>query len=343
MVERGRLHGREDINARVQKLLAEYKVGKYYKFETRDDGFDFKVDETTMAVDAAHIAKDNSVLADKQLARWKQHMKTIARRMEQLRQRIEHGQLHGKATIGVRVGKVLNKYKVGKHFKLDIRDDAFSFEIDKKKVEAEAALDGIYVIRTSLSAQQMNTEDTVRSYKLLTQVERAFRSFKTMDLKVRPISHRLENRVRAHIFLCMLAYYVEWHMLEAWRPVLFSDEDQNAKASRDPVAPAKRSQAALRKVRSKKLEDGSPAYSFRTLLRHLASIVRNSCRRKGPDYGLSVARGTRSHDRHTRGPTVATSPQSGFFLTSQVGESRARETARYQAGCFGDPPDEATM
>ena len=222
MVERGRLHGREDINARVQKLLAEYKVGKYYKFETRDDGFDFKVDETTMAVDAAHIAKDNSVLADKQLARWKQHMKTIARRMEQLRQRIEHGQLHGKATIGVRVGKVLNKYKVGKHFKLDIRDDAFSFEIDKKKVEAEAALDGIYVIRTSLSAQQMNTEDTVRSYKLLTQVERAFRSFKTMDLKVRPISHRLENRVRAHIFLCMLAYYVEWHMLEAWRPVLFS-------------------------------------------------------------------------------------------------------------------------
>ena len=281
MVERGRLHGREDINARVQKLLAEYKVGKYYKFETRDDGFDFKVDETMMASDAAHIAKGNSVLADKQLARWKQHMKTIARRMEQLRQRIEHGQLHGKATIGVRVGKVLNKYKVGKHFKLDIRDDAFSFEIDKKKVEAEAALDGIYVIRTSLSAQQMNTEDTVRSYKLLTQVERAFRSFKTMDLKVRPIRHRLENRVRAHIFLCMLAYYVEWHMLEAWRPLLFSDEDQNAKASRDPVAPAKRSQAALRKVRSKKLEDGSPAYSFRTLLRHLASIVRNSCRRKG--------------------------------------------------------------
>ena len=102
---------REDINARVQKLLAEYKVGKYYKFETRDDGFDFKVDEMTMAVDAAHIAKDNSVLADKQLARWKQHMKTIARRMEQLRQRIEHGQLHGKATIGVRVGKVLNKTK----------------------------------------------------------------------------------------------------------------------------------------------------------------------------------------------------------------------------------------
>ncbi len=127
----------------------------------------------------------------------------------------------------------------------------------------------------------MNTEDTVRSYKLLTQIERAFRSFKTMDLKVRPIHHRLENRVRAHFFLCMLAYYVEWHMIEAWRPLLFCDEDQDAKASRDPVAPAKRSDAALRKVRSRKLEDGSRVHSFRTLLSHLASIVRNSCRRKG--------------------------------------------------------------
>jgi transposase len=281
MVKRGRLHGRENIDARVQKLLAEYKVGKYYKFETRNDGFDFKIDETTMALDAARIAKGNREFADKQLARWKQHMETIARRLEQLRQRIEHGQLHGKANIGVRVGKVLNKYKVGKHFKLDIRDDAFSFEIDETKIEAEAALDGIYVIRTSLGEQQMNTEDTVRSYKLLTQVERAFRSFKTMDLKVRPIHHRLENRVRAHFFLCMLAYYVEWHMIGAWRPLLFCDEDQDAKASRDPVAPAKRSKAALRKVHSKKLDDGSLVHSFRTLLRHLASIVRNSCRRKG--------------------------------------------------------------
>jgi len=281
MVQRGRLHGRENIDARVQKLLAEYKVGKYYEFETRDDGFDFKVDETAMDFDAARIAKGDRELADKQLARWKQHMETIARRLEQLRQRIEHGQLHGKATIGVRVGKVLNKYKVGKHFKLDIRDDAFSFEIDKTKVEAEAAADGIYVIRTSLGEQQMNTEDAVRSYKLLTQVERAFRSFKTMDLKVRPIRHRLENRVRAHIFLCMLAYYVQWHMMEAWRPLLFCDEDQLAKASRDPVAPAKRSKAALRKVHSKKMDDGSSVHSFKTLLSHLAGIVRNSCRRKG--------------------------------------------------------------
>ena len=166
----------------------------------------------------------------------------------------------------MRVGRVLNKYKVGKHFKRDIRDDSFSFEIDDTKVTAEAALDGIYVIRTSLAEQRMKTDDTVRSYKLLTQVERAFRSFKSMDLKVRPIRHRRENRVRAHVFLCMLAYYVLWHMMEAWRPLLFSDEDQQAKARRDPVAPAKRSEAALRKIQTKKLDDGSRASSFRTLL-----------------------------------------------------------------------------
>ena len=151
------------------------------------------------------------------------------------------GQLHGKDKIGVRVGKVLNKYKVGKHFTLDIRDNSFSFEIDDTKVTAEAALDGFYVIRTSLAEQRMKTDDLVRSYKLLTQVERAFRSFKNIDLKVRPIRHRRENRVRAHIFLCMLSYYVLWHMMEAWRPLLFADEDQQAKAKRDPVAPAKRS------------------------------------------------------------------------------------------------------
>ena len=145
--------------------------------------------------------------------------------------------MHGKDKIGVRVGKVLNKYKVGKHFTLDIRDNSFSFEIDDTKVTAEAALDGFYVIRTSLAEQRMKTDDLVRSYKLLTQVERAFRSFKNIDLKVRPIRHRRENRVRAHIFLCMLSYYVLWHMMEAWRPLLFADEDQQAKAKRDPVAP----------------------------------------------------------------------------------------------------------
>ncbi len=281
MVGRGRLQGTENIRAAVEKLLNNYKVGSYYRLDIRDDGFDFELDETTMAADASRIANGNSELANKRLQRWKRHMETIAKRLERIRQRIGRGQLYGKGEIGVRVGRVLNKYKVGKHFKLNIRDDSFSFEIDDTKVAAEAAVDGIYVIRTSLAKQRMNTDDTVRSYKLLTQVERAFRSFKSMDLKVRPIRHRRENRVRAHIFLCMLAYYVQWHMMEAWRPLLFSDEDQQAKATRDPVAPAKRSEAALRKIQTKKLDDGSRACSFRTLLCLLSSIVRNKCRRPG--------------------------------------------------------------
>ena len=124
----------------------------------------------------------------------------------------------------------------------------------------------------------MSSGDAVRNYKALSSVERAFRSLKTVDLKVRPIHHHLETRVRAHIFLCMLAYYVEWHMREAWRELMFADEDQAAKATRDPVAPARRSAAAEEKAISKQLDDGTPVHSFRTLLEELSTIVRNTCR-----------------------------------------------------------------
>jgi len=186
--------------------------------------------------------------------------------------------LYGKDKIGVRIGKVINKYKVGKHFKLCISDNDFTFKIKGDKVEAEAALDGIYVIRTSLDENRMDAAETVRGYKQLSVVERAFRSFKTVDLMVRPIRHRLEDRVRAHIFLCMLAYYVQWHMIEAWRPLIYADEDQHAKTHRDPVAHAKRSDIALKKIHSKRLEDGSEVHSFRSLLGHLRAIVRVTCR-----------------------------------------------------------------
>ena len=134
------------------------------------------------------------------------------------------------------------------------------------------------IIRTSLSATQMDAPECVRNYKSLAQVERMFRSLKTVDLKVRPIHHRKPDRVRAHIFLCMLAYYVEWHMHEAWRELMFADTDQAAKATRDPVAPAKRSKAAQAKAASHTLDDGTPAHSFSTLLADLAGIVRNTCR-----------------------------------------------------------------
>ena len=131
----------------------------------------------------------------------------------------------------------------------------------------------------------MNTAETVLNYKRLSEVERAFRTLKSIDLMVRPIRHRVADRVRAHIFICMLAYYVRWHMMEAWRPLLFADEDQEAKERRDPVAPAERSDDAYEKLATRKLEDGTGVHSFRTLMASLRSIVRNDCQRKGAAEG----------------------------------------------------------
>jgi len=275
MIQRGRLHGREVIAARVYEILKSYKIRKYYHIEIRDDGFDYRCDEEALTAEVEAGGRGDPA---KLLGRRKDHIAAIAKKFDKLHKRIEGGELQGQDKIGVRVGKVLNKYKVGKHFRLEIRDDAFDFEIDEDKVDAEAALDGIYVVRTSLPNTRMDADQTVRSYKLLSNVERAFRSFKTVDLMVRPIRHRLENRVRAHIFLCMLAYYVQWHMMEAWRPMLYADEDQQAKDSRDPVASAKRSEEAMEKVRTKQLPDGSRVHSLHSLFNHLSTIVRNMCR-----------------------------------------------------------------
>jgi transposase len=198
--------------------------------------------------------------------------------LETVRAMVEHKRLSGRDKIGLRVGRVVNKYKVAKHFELEIEEQRLAFRLREEQVAQEAALDGIYVLRTPLPAQQMDTAQVVRSYKSLAEVERAFRSLKTVDLRVRPIHHRLASRVRAHIFLCMLAYYVEWHMREAWRALLFADEEQAAKSGRDPVAPAKRSASAERKAQTHALSDGTHAHSFRTLLEELATIVRNTCR-----------------------------------------------------------------
>jgi hypothetical protein len=199
--------------------------------------------------------------------------------LEKVARMVVHGRLRGRDKIGVRVGRVVNKYKVAKHFLLDIADGSFTFEHDESSIAAEAALDGLYVVRTSLRAEQMHSDEVVRSYKLLSQVERSFRSLKTMDLHVRPIFHFSERRVRAHIFLCMLAYYVQWHMLETWRPLLFCDEELGAKATRDPVAPSERSAAAHAKAATKRTTDGSRTHSFRTLIQSLGTIVRNTCQR----------------------------------------------------------------
>jgi len=203
--------------------------------------------------------------------------------LEKVRASVGAGRLRGQDKIGVRVGKVLNQYKVAKHFELEITPDTFSFRRNTESIAAEAALDGLYIIRTSLPAAQADDAQCVRYYKLLAEVERGFRSLKTIDLHVRPIHHRLGERVRAHIFLCMLAYYVEWHLRAAWRELLFADEDQGAKTTRDPVVPARRSAAAERKASTRTLADGTAVHSFQTLLAELSTIVRNTSRPPGAD------------------------------------------------------------
>jgi len=227
------------------------------------------------------VACRNPELAKLRAHKRQSLLEATTKELETVRGMVTRGRLRGAGTIGVRVGRVVNKYKVAKHFALDIREDGFDYRLREDPVAAEAALDGIYVVRTSLPEERLDAADTVRSYKRLSDVERAFRSLKTVDLEVRPIRHWSENRVRAHIFLCTLAYYVEWHMIEAWRPLLFADEDQEAKATRDPVAPAQRSRKALQKVHTKRLEDGSLVHSFHTLLKNLAGIVQNLCRVPG--------------------------------------------------------------
>ena len=185
--------------------------------------------------------------------------------------------LRGKQNIGVRAGKILNRYKMGKHFQLHIEDDSFRYERKTANIEREQSLDGIYVIRTSVKQEILSSQQVVASYKSLSGVERAFRSLKTVDLQVRPIHHRLPDRVRAHILLCMLAYYVEWHMRLLLAPLLFDDDDkvQAATARKSIVAPAVRSDKAKRKARTQLNSEGLHVHSFQTLLADLATVVRN--------------------------------------------------------------------
>jgi len=190
--------------------------------------------------------------------------------------------LHGKALIGLRVGRVLGRFKMGKHFKLEIAEESFSYHRNQDSITQEAALDGIYVIRTNVALAALSPADTVLSYKRLVHVERAFRCIKTVDLKLRPIHHHLADRVRAHVFICMLAYYVEWHMRRALAPMLFEDDDKLAAARRrrSPVAKALRSEKAERKAHTKLAADGSPVHSFQTLLEDLATLAKNTLQPK---------------------------------------------------------------
>jgi len=231
------------------------------------------------------VACRNEALAKLRAHKREALLSATERNLEKIKARVAAGKLKGQDLIGVRVGKIINQHKVAKHFELNIADMALSWTRRQDSIASEAALDGLYIVRTSVPAAQMDAPECVRNYKALANVERAFRSIKTIDLKVRPIHHRSADRVRAHIFLCTLAYYVEWHLREAWRELMFADTEQHAKATRDPVAPATRSDSARAKAASHALADGTPAHSFATLMAELATVVRNTCRTPaaGPD------------------------------------------------------------
>ena len=192
--------------------------------------------------------------------------------------RRRYAPLRGKAEIGLAVGAVINRHKMGKHYELTITDDSFTYRRKPESIAREAKLDGIYVVRTSVPADTLSADEAVRAYKDLARVERAFRSLKSIELQIRPVHHWVEPRVRAHVFLCMLAYYVEWHLREAWAPILFHDHER-AEAEKErvsPVAALEVSAAAKRKRGSRRSDDGLPITSFSDLMRHLATMTLNS-------------------------------------------------------------------
>ena len=203
--------------------------------------------------------------------------------------------LRGRAAIGLEVGAVIDKHKMAKHFELTITEDSFTYRRRGEAIEAEARLDGLYVIRTNLPPETMGAEDLVKSYKSLAQVERAFRALKSVDLQIRPVYHWLAPRVRAHLFLCMLAYYVEWHMRQRLEPILYSDHDKAGaeavivEGRPSVVAPRQPSPAAKRKRSRHRTDEGTALTSFRDLLGHLGTLTLNSVTTPiNPDYSFTV-------------------------------------------------------
>src|SRR5215211_38119 len=207
-------------------------------------------------------------------------LQATERALQEIADRVEQGTLQGQAAIGLAAGAVWNRWRVKKHFELEITDTNFSFARKTEQIAAEAALDGIYVLRTSASAEALEAPDVVRSYKQLKEVERGFRTLKG-PLELRPIHHRLEDRVKAHVFVCMLSYHLSWHLRRALKPLLFDDEEPPERP--DPVAKARRSQAAERKARTKRTAAGEPCHSLETLLAELATRTRNTIRLQGSD------------------------------------------------------------
>jgi hypothetical protein len=210
--------------------------------------------------------------------------------------RVAAGRLAGAGPIGVEVGKVISRYKTGKHFAVTITDHSLAIERRQDRIDAEAALDGFYVLRTPVPAGELGAAAVVTAYKNLKYVERDFRHIKSDDLDLRPVFHRLEERVKAHVLICMLACYLTWHLRKAWAPLTYTDQDPPAPAS--PVAPARRSAAAQAKASAQHDPAGQPYYSFRGLLEHLATLTRNQVRYTGTDVTIAMLTEPTPAQRH---------------------------------------------
>jgi Transposase DDE domain len=281
----------------IQQLAAAGGPLQLSLFDERDlaeiESADFPGERLVVCKNPA-LAEERKRKRDELLDATEQDLKDIQARMMRKRQ-----PLRGADKIGLAVGALLGRRKVAKHFRITMTDNSLNFTRDHAAIAAEAALDGFYVLRTNVPAETLDTADTVRAYKSLAGVERAFRSLKTVDLDIRPIFHWVSPRVRAHVFLCTLAYHLEWHMRKALAPILFDDHDRAAgEALRaSPVAKAKPSPAAKRKAKTKRTDDGLPVHSFRTLLADLATLTRNTVRcGKAPAMAI-LARPTKIQQR----------------------------------------------
>ena len=221
----------------------------------------------------------NPLVAAERARKREELLAATERGLAEIAQRVQRGTLTGADQIGLAAGPALKRYRVKKHFEVKITDTTFTYERKLDQIEAEAALDGIYVLRTNVSDEELSAGEVVRSYKELKHVERAFRTFKGPELEIRPIHHHLDDRVRAHVFICMLAYYLTWHLRQAWAPLLFKDE--NPPTQPDPVAKASRSAPATRKAQTKRTTSGEVAHSYKSLLAELATLTRNTIRLPG--------------------------------------------------------------
>jgi Transposase DDE domain len=259
----------------------------------RDDGpLQMSLFDTQDLAEIAHpdypderlIACRNPALAQERARKRHDLLAATEKQLTRISERVERGTLHGAAAIGKAVGKISGKYKVDKHFHTTITDTSFTFERNQARIAAEAALDGIYVLRTSVAANTLNAAGVVQGYKNLANIERDFRIIKTDDLDLRPIYHRLDQRVRAHVLICLLACYLTWHLRKAWAPLTFTDEQPPVRDN--PVAPAQRSPQAKAKAAHKRDADGNPLRSFRGLLDHLGTLTRDRIRYHDTDIEI---------------------------------------------------------